>query len=171
MNEGLHPNVITYAAAIAACKNRYKHQHQVYVHVLVYVLHVCIRACYLCAYADAHSYVLVSVRPCLKPFLYHISLHLSIHSLLLSIHIYCVSCVCCTFVVRMCCTCVVRVCCTYRPQTVIALLGRMKKENVIPNTIVLTAAIDSLAREGGGTHTGRVCISHLQHFTVSYRVI
>ena len=30
----------------------------------------------------------------------------------------------------------------------------MKKENVVPNTIVLTAAIDSLAREGGGTHTG-----------------
>ena len=67
--------------------------------------------------------------------------------------------------------CVLNVCCTYRPQTVIALLQRMKKENVIPNTIVLTAAIDSLAREGGGTHTGRVGVSHLLHFTVSYRVI
>jgi hypothetical protein len=27
-------------------------------------------------------------------------------------------------------------------------------ENVAPNTIVLTSAIDSLAREGGGVHTG-----------------
>lgn len=43
-----------------------------------------------------------------------------------------------------------------RPQTVISLLERMKNENVVPNTIVLTAAIDSLAREGGGTHTGTV---------------
>lgn len=37
---------------------------------------------------------------------------------------------------------------------VISLLERMRSENVIPNTIVLTAAIDSLAREGGGAHTG-----------------
>jgi hypothetical protein len=37
---------------------------------------------------------------------------------------------------------------------VISLLERMKLENVVPNTIVLTAAIDSLAREGGGVHTG-----------------
>jgi hypothetical protein len=33
-------------------------------------------------------------------------------------------------------------------------LERMKVENVAPNTIVLTSAIDSLAREGGGVHTG-----------------
>jgi hypothetical protein len=37
---------------------------------------------------------------------------------------------------------------------VISLLERMKVENVAPNTIVLTSAIDSLAREGGGVHTG-----------------
>ena len=37
---------------------------------------------------------------------------------------------------------------------VISLLERMKYEKVEPNTIVLTAAIDSLAREGGGVHTG-----------------
>ena len=59
----------------------------------------------------------------------------------------------------LCAICVCTVCCnndinTNRPQTVIALLERMKNENVVPNTIVLTAAIDSLAREGGGTHTG-----------------
>ena len=37
---------------------------------------------------------------------------------------------------------------------VISLLERMKYERVEPNTIVLTAAIDSLAREGGGVYTG-----------------
>ena len=37
---------------------------------------------------------------------------------------------------------------------VISLLERMKSEKVEPNTIVLTAAIDSLARDGGGQHTG-----------------
>ena len=150
VNEGLHPNVITYAAAIAACKNRYEHHHHVYVYV--YVLSVCIRACCLRAYADTHSCALVSVRPRVKSSFYHMSLDPSNHSLLPTIYLYRVSCVCCM--------CVVRVCCMFRPQTVIALLQRMKKENVIPNTIVLTAAIDSLAREGGGTHTGRVCVSH-----------
>jgi pentatricopeptide repeat protein len=55
---------------------------------------------------------------------------------------------------------------TNRPQTVIALLERMKKENVVPNTIVLTAAIDSLAREGGGTHTGTEEYSTVQSCTV-----
>ena len=44
--------------------------------------------------------------------------------------------------------------CKHRPQMVISLLERMKLEKVEPNTIVLTAAIDSLAREGGGAHTG-----------------
>ena len=38
---------------------------------------------------------------------------------------------------------------------VISLLERMKYERVEPNTIVLTAAIDSLAREGGGVYTGK----------------
>lgn len=43
----------------------------------------------------------------------------------------------------------------------------MKNENVVPNTIVLTAAIDSLAREGGGTHTGTEEYSAVQSHTVA----
>ena len=42
---------------------------------------------------------------------------------------------------------------------VISLLERMKSEKVEPNTIVLTAAIDSLARDGGGQHTGSTYLS------------
>ena len=38
--------------------------------------------------------------------------------------------------------------CKHRPQVVISLLERMESEKVAPNTILLTTAIDSLAREG-----------------------
>jgi hypothetical protein len=67
----------------------------------------------------------------------------------------------------MCCVCCNNDINTNRPQTVIALLERMKNENVVPNTIVLTAAIDSLAREGGGTHTGTVQYSTVQSHIMS----
>ena len=38
--------------------------------------------------------------------------------------------------------------CKHRPQVVISLLERMEQAQVSPNTILLTTAIDSLAREG-----------------------
>ena len=38
--------------------------------------------------------------------------------------------------------------CKHRPQVVITLLERMEQAQVPPNTILLTTAIDSLAREG-----------------------
>jgi hypothetical protein len=52
----------------------------------------------------------------------------------------------------------------FRPQMVISLLDRMKAENVLPNTIVLTAAIDSLAREGGGEHTSTYCYCYWYYY-------
>ena len=36
-----------------------------------------------------------------------------------------------------------------KPDMVVELLDRMKKANVTPNTVLLTSAINSLAREGG----------------------
>ena len=44
--------------------------------------------------------------------------------------------------------------CKHRPIEVIGLLERMNEQNVEPNTIVLTTAIDALAREGA-TYTDR----------------
>ena len=41
-----------------------------------------------------------------------------------------------------------------RPELILHLLDRMKSELITPNTIVLTTAIDSLAR-GGGNYTQR----------------
>jgi predicted nucleic acid-binding protein len=42
--------------------------------------------------------------------------------------------------------------CKHNSALVLTLLERMESENVQPNTIVLTSAIDSLARDGG-VHT------------------
>lgn len=146
VTEGLHPNVITYAAAMAACKNRLAvinaHICHDYIHTSFFSSFLSI---YHCLFPLAFSYTLLILQFHSKRYLSHssISPELFYHA---TSHFHP----------------------TYpsptrsvpprplsiRPLTVIALLERMKKENVVPNTIVLTTAIDSLAREGGGIHTG-----------------
>ena len=44
--------------------------------------------------------------------------------------------------------------CKDKPAVVLDLLQRMKDDGIEPNTIVLTSAINSLAR-GGGEYTGK----------------
>ena len=39
--------------------------------------------------------------------------------------------------------------CRDKPDTVLQLLDRMNSDNIVPNTVVLTTAINALAREGG----------------------
>ena len=53
--------------------------------------------------------------------------------------------------------------CRDRPETVLSLLTRMKAENIEPNTVVLTTAINSLARAGGkySDHAAGI-LSHME---------
>lgn len=53
--------------------------------------------------------------------------------------------------------------CRDRPQKVLALLERMRNENIEANTIVLTSAINALAR-AGGNYTGKTCFIFRSHF-------